>query len=403
MNALLIILLVAFIIFAIYMAVRTSQKNDTAKPKFTIEVSTGSSDVFNEDEKKIPKVVAAALGADTHQLQTQLDWNFTLKNLDAADAEKIVSIINNSELYEDMKNRHLTPIFAEKNIICTEVDDFISKLRSTFNQNLKSLIAGNSEWSSLGSKDKADLLSEYQEKALVGIHELPPGIDIVFLLSYDAEKIQMTMDDALIRDYGMDLIQGYMRFAADLDKVRVAPQDNRNRPLFDSLAAKGLAVRGTEIDISEILAILTLKDLNVIAGKSDGFYKRKNIAIEELMKLPNLKEKLGDHISFREIFKLKALPDSYGIKNLEEVASNWAYVDQIVTLIVKTISNAQYNYSRGFTESSYFKKFKVDCYRNYVECPLAVEYQSRQFSLKDIPKFPAHIGCTCTVSPVLDA
>ncbi len=403
MNALLIILLIAFVVFAIYMAVRTSQKNNSPKPKFTIEVSTGLSEISYEDEKRIPKVIAVALDDGAHQLQTQLEWKFTLKNLDAADSEKIVSIINNSELYEGMKNRHLTPIFAEKNIICVEVDAYLSKLRDTFNQNLQSLIAGNPEWPSLGSKDKQDLLAEYQEKALIGIHELPPGIDIIFLLSYDVAKIQMTMDDALIRDYGMDLIQGYMRFATDLDKVRVAPQDNRNRALFDNLVAKGLAVRGTEIEMSEILSILTLKDLNTISGQGDGFYKRKNAAIEELMKLPNLKDKLGDHISFREIFKLKALPESYGITNLEEVASNWAYVDQIVTLIVKTISNEQYNYVRGFTDSSYFKKFKIDCYRNYVECPLAREYQNREFSLKEIPKLPAHIGCTCTVSPVLDA
>jgi hypothetical protein len=76
------------------------------------------------------------------------------------------------------------------------------------------------------------LLEDYRKIAIKGIYE-KPNCDLFTL--FEKEPKDITVDDDLIKEYGFDNIQTYLRFADNLDKVRVISNDNYNRQRFEKL------------------------------------------------------------------------------------------------------------------------------------------------------------------------
>lgn len=321
-------------------------------------------------------------------------FQLTLLGADNALGRQIQNILLDDNTWDDKKKQKIVALFAEYNLKVKEVEAYKKKYGKVYFDKLEQLKNASAEWQAAGELDKEDLLEDYREIAIKEIYE-QANCDLVSL--FEKEPADITVDDALIKEYGFENIQTYLRFADNLDKVRVIPNDNYNRQKFEKLVELGLSIRGSSIPLEEILSTLTLKDLNEIANNPEKQFKRKNQAIEFILAIPNIEEKIGSKISLRELFKLKPLPEKFASVNLQEVSNAWSYAYEVVGLLVDTYRNANYS-AQTLKDKEYVKEYKVECWGNEENmCPCAKDLINKKYPKARPPKIPYHIGCNCSL------
>lgn len=319
-------------------------------------------------------------------------FELTLLNADENLGKQIRTILLDENIYDDKKRHKIVALFAEYNLKVKEVEAYKKKYGKVYHDKLDEQKNASSEWQAAGEMDKEDMLSDFRDIAVKTIYE-QANCDLITL--FEKEPNDITVDDALIKEYGFDNIEIYLRFADNLDKVRVIPNDNYNRPRFEKLVELGLAIRGSSIPLQEILSTLTLKDLNDIAGNPEKQFKRKNQAVDFILTIPNIEEKIGSKISLRELFKLKALPEKFSNVNLKEVSDAWTYTYEVVSLLVDTYRTAFYA-EQTLKDKEYVKEYKVETWGNEENiCPCAKELINKTYPKSRPPKIPYHIGCNC--------
>lgn len=321
-------------------------------------------------------------------------FELTLLGADNSLGRQIQNILADDKNWGDKKKQQIVAVFAEYNLKVKEVEAYKKKYGKVYFDKLEELKNASAEWKTAGELDKEDLLEDYREIAIKGIYE-QANCDLVSL--FEKEPKDITVDDALIKEYGFENIQTYLRFADNLDKVRVIPNDNYNRQRFEKLVELGLSIRGSSIPLEEILSTLTLKDLNEIANNPEKQFKRKNQAVEFILGIPNIEEKIGSKISLRELFKLKPLPEKFAAVNLQEVSDAWSYTYEVVGLLVDTHSSASYA-AQTLKDKEYVKEYKVESFINEENmCPCAKELINKKYPKSRPPKIPYHIGCNCSL------
>lgn len=321
-------------------------------------------------------------------------FELTLLGADNALGRQIQNILLDDKTWDDKKKQQIVALFAEYNLKVKEVEAYKKKYGKVYFDKLEQLKNASAEWQAAGELDKEDLLEGYREIAIKEIYE-QANCDLVSL--FEKEPADITVDDALIKEYGFENIQTYLRFADNLDKVRIIPNDNYNRQKFEKLVELGLSIRGSSIPLEEILSTLTLKDLNEIANNPEKQFKRKNQAIEFILAIPNIEEKIGSKISLRELFKLKPLPEKFASVNLQEVSNAWSYAYEVVGLLVDTYRNANYS-AQTLKDKEYVKEYKVEYWGNEENmCPCAKELINKKYPKARPPKIPYHIGCNCSL------
>lgn len=326
-------------------------------------------------------------------------FELTLLGADNSLGKQIQNILLDEKIYDDKKKNQVVALFAEFNLKVKEVELYKKKYSKIYFDKIEELKTASEEWKTAGELDKEDLLEDYRKIAIKGIYE-KPNCDLFTL--FEKEPKDITVDDDLIKEYGFDNIQTYLRFADNLDKVRVISNDNYNRQRFEKLVDLGLSIRGSSIPLDEILSTLTLKDLNEIANNPEKQFKRKNQAIEFISAMPNIEEKIGSKISLRELFKLKQLPEKYSSINLKEVSNAWSYTYEVVGLLMDTYRNANYS-TQTLKDKKYVKEYKVESWSNEENmCPCAKELINKKYPKTRPPKIPYHIGCNCSLRQEYD-
>jgi hypothetical protein len=321
-------------------------------------------------------------------------FELTLLGADDALGRQIQNILLDDKIWDDKKKQQIVALFAEYNLKVKEVEAYKKKYGKVYFDKLEMLKNASAEWQAAGELDKEDLLEDYREIAIKEIYE-QANCDLVSL--FEKEPADITVDDALIKEYGFENIQTYLRFADNLDKVRIIPNDNYNRQKFEKLVELGLSIRGSSIPLEEILSTLTLKDLNEIANNPEKQFKRKNQAIEFILAIPNIEEKIVSKISLRELFKLKPLPEKFASVNLQEFSNAWSYAYEVVGLLVDTYLNANYS-AQTLKDKEYVKEYKVEYWGNEENmCPCAKELINKKYPKARPPKIPYHIGCNCSL------
>ena len=290
--------------------------------------------------------------------------------------------------------QELLMLFATYNIKIKEIEEYKQKYRKTFYDRFEQLKRESTEYQNADTQDRADLEEEFFKQAQDCLYELA---------SYDAYKLfrsyDMTIDDEFLQEYGFDILNAYFTYANKVGKVAIIGKDNYHRDAFEKMAGVGLALRGKDIPIEELLTSQTLKTLNMIANNPDKEYKRKNQAIEYIIAHPEKKERLGDYISFRELFKLLPLPVKYANLDLDRVRMMWDCHREEVKILLFTYSHAQYS-ARDLKNI----KSAYNEYRNYniwvinEQCKCAKNMGKQIYTKDRLPKLPCHVGCNCSLS-----
>lgn len=401
-------IIVAVIAFFILFVIINSSKKQTTKP-----LSKASNDVqtaLGQSEINIPIKINVTTSAQRTErvkfpplkekgndfvINPHAPIELTLIGSSIDTANEIRNILDDDKIYRGKKIEMIAALFAEYNLKIKEIDTYRKKYQQVYYSKINELQTSSEEWKIASEIDREDLIKDFRRLALKEVYE-KADCDLITL--FENEPKDITMDDELIKEYGFENIELYVRFADDLGKVRIIPNENYNRPKFEKLVQLGLAIRGSAIPKELILPTLTLKELNEIANHPEKQFKRKNQAIDYILHLTNIDELLNKKISFRELFKLNPLPEKYSHINLEDLSEAWLYTYEVVSLLISTYERGYYSYLTLQGEKNYISGYKVTNYSSEENiCPRAKELINTEFTKSNPPKIPCHVGCTCNL------
>lgn len=296
-------IVVCILVWAIWQVARLGKSN-TSKEKFSqpeISISNSRSSSRSNVTHDLGPITRASVGGWV--LNPKSPFPLTVTNVDEAFACEFKAFCDEKRFLGVEQFRwSLVPKIARSNLRCQEIDEYVRIFKPVYLNEIERLKSDSVEWATAGEKDREDLLGTLKLQAVKRL-DIQPGCDLVTL--FECEPSGATIDDALIDRFGFETLQFYFRYAGDMKKVHVVPAEYRGqREEFEKLAEKGLACHGAEITLADILTTLKLKDMsNLVADLNPPRWSRKNQAIEFLLAVPNLHERLGRVISFRELFQ----------------------------------------------------------------------------------------------------
>ncbi|MBR1834270.1 MAG: hypothetical protein IJ785_02000 [Bacteroidales bacterium] len=393
-----LIITLGFVIFCFYMARKTYKRQKEQKGKLTIpgenpNLSDYKKVQFNFDmsEQTAPPKATGELRKVSEGWVINSGMPFELTILDCTKelAQRI------KELCEDgyyKAEKEMLVLFATHNIKVKEIEEYKQKYRKTFFDRYEQLRRESTEYQNADPQDRADMDEEFFQQAQDSLYELA---------SYDAYKLfcsyDMTIDDEFLQEYGFDVLNAYFSYANKIGKVAVIGKDNYCRAAFEKMAETGLAFRGKDIPLEELLTSQTLKTLNEIADNPEKEFKRKYQAIEYIIAHPEKQEKLGEYISFRELFKLLPLPEKYANLDLDQVRMMWDCHREEARILLLTYSHAQYS-ARDLHQAKEYHGNEPYVFRvsaSNEQCKCAKDMEKQKFPRNNPPKVPCHVGCNC--------
>lgn len=325
----------------------------------------------------------------SYVLNKDSKFPLTLYGADNFIFEKIQQVLDDQNTWN--KKSKLTPLFSEYNIKCKEIEEYIFKYKPAYTSAINTLKLNHAEYKDALELDRIDIENEL--KTIV-IDQLWERADCKLDRLFDNSEISATIDDPLIQRYGYGPLSKY--FSLQHQKGKIISNWDRND--FEDLVTADLVYTVDDIDVNEILLAQSLKTLNAICEKEEGFFKRKNKAVAYLDENPRLFQNIGKHIVTRKLFKLKPLPKEFENINLEEIQAHWAFLEEYVQLLVDTYDQAKNTQERITANKGWVTSYSVSCHEEYNSnfvCLRAREEAKKKYSKSKAPSIPFHIGCNC--------
>lgn len=321
-------------------------------------------------------------------------FELTLYNANPQEIKKAVQILKDDNIWN--KEKELLPLFAAHNIKCKEIEEYISKYKPLYHRFIEQSKANSTEYKSASEMDRLEIENEFKEEAINNLYERAAcELDVLF----EGSEIPETIDDELIQEYGFETISKYIGFSYRKEKII----RNRERKEFEDLLKADLAVSGSDLPNEEVLFSQTLKTLNKIAEKEEGYFKRKKKAVDYLKENPKLLVNIGKHVSTRSMFKVKPLPDKFKNVDLDSLSASWSYLKEYIRLLIDTYRNSE-RYTediKGYKSSFYkslIEEFSINKREDFVPefiCQRARKECNKKYSKNRPPKLPFHVGCNC--------
>lgn len=384
MELILVILFAGFI-WWLFQNSKASSATHQQAPEITVTVSSGYGTPI--------KVDWTTTSDNGFRIATNLALPITLYGLDKSEAEKLANALQDGQGYEIAE--WFTHLVAQKNIKCKEIDDWLAEAKPQFQALVQKRINADPNWTSASELDKADMLDEFEEGAALELPVRPGYVDATLALLV-GEPHDITIDDAFLERFKENpkVYQDLLYAISAGSKVQTAGAGDYRRKSFDELVEKGFMRRGKEIPMEDILASLTIKEMQEIAGTdANKKFTRKAGAIEFLMALPNLQERLDKVLSFRSLFQLKPIE---GV-NLEELAQAYAYSNEVARVILRTL-RSELNTER--TKESAKEWAPEEGWELDAEncCPSCRKQHGKKWRRLPQKLPPFHIGCECRLN-----
>ena len=319
-------------------------------------------------------------------------FQITLYNSDKKTIMQVEKVLKDENIWN--KTKELLPLFTKYDIRCKEVDEYILKYKPLYQNLLRDKLSNSTEYQQATERDKEIIEDEIKSEI---VNQIPERADCDLQTLFDFSEVDITIDNVLIQKYGFDVISKYFGLSHYHNKII----GHWERKDFEDLLNADLAITAENISQEEILASQTLKVLNSICEKEDGFFKRKNKAIDYLNENQNLKSNIEKFVATRNLFKLKKLPSEFDSLDVEKISANWNFTKEYIKLISDTFRNSEYNRETTNRENySWIKGFTVEKFEDYNSnfvCQRAREECKKKYSKSNPPKLPFHIGCNCNL------
>lgn len=260
---------------------------------------------------------------------------------------------------------------------------------------VKAHILTNEEWKTASELDKQDILHQIQLEAVNQLDIRPADSEAAITLLLE-EPSDITADDALLEKFkdSPDTFQSLLGILGSGTKVKKLSSDDYYRKPFEELYRRGLLRRGSEIPTEDILASMTMKQMQEIAGSdAPKKFTRKAQAIETLMALPDIQGRLGKVMSFRELFQLKPID---GL-DMNAVAKSFTYSTAAAKTIHRTLSSSYKAESMRVNESGEEDGYEWRLESEYC-CPSCRKRHGTRWKRRPSQFPPFHVGCDAWMS-----
>lgn len=297
--------------------------------------------------------------------------------------------------------RELTAFLLRTNARWVELEDYIERARGLYQRAIADQQHASTEWQTAGERDREDLRAEFQRAAIQTL-DVRPFADLTVLL--EDVPTDATLDDLLLQQYGFDALRLYLRYVRPRNPVRNVPADSRERGGFENLVKVGLARRGTDIPIQDILETCTLKEMNeMVSDPALPPFRRKRVAIDHLVALPDSQARLGRQLAFRELFQLLPLPEQFAHIDVGKLAQTWRHTHEVADLMQRTYVFGGWAAQQRATVLSMMGKrplyWRVHPVADDVTCPACRRAGQVGYRQDAMPREPLHPGCRCWVHP----
>ncbi len=334
-------------------------------------------------------------------LNPKASFALTLDGVDRQGAEEFRTSLEAMWESGPYNQRHaVAELITRTDARVREIETYVATFRPKYQASIGCQRQESAEWPVVSEKDRDDLLVGFREKAIDAL-DVRPNCDLLVLFEWT--PVDTNLERSFIARYGLEAAKLYIYLAGKREKIHVISADHRDRPIFEKLATMGLATRGQDIPTASLLAPLTLREMTEIAADTNPpAFRRKAAAIEFLESLPDIRDRLGKCLAFRELFQLCPLPPEFAALDLAEAVRAWQYREQIALVLVSTYwaagwdaHNAErfahdgYNFIRGWTLAR-----AAEC------CPSCQGKARIRFERNQRPRVPLHVGCTCRVDVV---
>lgn len=327
--------------------------------------------------------------ADGWVINPGTPFELTVLGCDLKTASLVRDLCNKND---GQAEHELLSLFATNNIRIKEIEAYKKKYASLYFQRIEELKATSVEYLNADSKDKADLLDEFRVAAQDCLYELPD--DDIYKLFIGED---VTVDDDLLQRYGFDCLEAYLSYYGKVGSVVTIPKDAYYRSAFEQMEGKGMAIRGMDIPITEVLNAQTLKTLNAIASVPEKEFKRKNQAVEYILGDEKATSRIGEHVAFRELFKLVPLPSEYESLDIGTIFKVWECHKVEIRLLIRTYNDSVYwgkRYSEDLeTRKELYNTCKISPTNE--KCRCAKDRSKQTYPVDNPPQTPCHIGCSC--------
>jgi len=316
----------------------------------------------------------------------------SFKNISDSNVQELKKLLDGESQWE-RNISEITFLIAQHNIVCIELDEFVTNAKNEISKSIKQQTTNSKEWGTSSEKDKADLLHEFQTTAIEKLNTKPSNQRAFETLLFSAPG-DVTVDDKLLEYFSgnEELYRFYVSNLGRSTKANKIPADDYNRKNWESLSELGLAKRGKEIPVKVLLETLRMKDINeFLADRLDKKLTRKAQAIEFAESQPDILDVLSNHISFREMFQVA---EPKGIE-ISEIKKCYEYATSQAEIIRDT-------YRTGYQTLSALEDAKDSEYDGWeIEaedcCNSCSKLNGKKTKRKPSKQPPFHIGCTCSL------
>lgn len=238
-------------------AVQRAAEVPEVRVTFTTSVSRGNRG--DEAPRDVGDLVKES--EDTWVLNPKSPLPLTVVGADRRLAEQLKSLLGTRE-YWSQKVPEVALLIAQHNLRFREVDLFVSQHKRQFDTDVSRQVAASTEWLAASEKDRADLRSEFEEKALEDLGISIGRVDLGELLT--GQPSAFDEDDELVRRFAgaAELYSFYLAQLGRSTSVVTVKADDYGRKSWEQLVEKGLARRGRDIPVQLLLECLKLKELN---------------------------------------------------------------------------------------------------------------------------------------------
>lgn len=360
--------------------------------KLTITSSVGSRRASSNEAPPRDVGPLTSVGQGAWILNPISPLPLTLIGANESTAKRVRAVLAKRQ-YWSQSVPELTLLIAQHNLRFTEVDEFVTHCRPKFEALVQQAIANSSEWPTASEKDRKDLRAEFEDAALekLGVHI--GYADLATLL--DGQPSGFEDDDELLRRFGSDSAL-YSFFLTQLGRASSAvtvKADDWSRKSWEKLVEMGLAIRGKDIPVQRILEGLRLKDLNeMLVGAVPKPLGRKAKAVEAVLALPDLQERISRFVSLREKFQAVPPPNL----DVEKLHQAFGYATAVATVVQQTYYTAVET-----LDVLDEKRRDPDMYDaweivNFQEpMPACAKPYCKKYSRLPAKRPPFHLGCDC--------
>lgn len=287
-------------------------------------------------------------------------------------------------------------LVARYNVRCKGIDEYVMKYRPQYLRTIERLKTQSSEWNGASERDREDLLGEFRQKAIEELPEKPGSNQEVVSILFEEEPADPTVDDQLISLFieDMETYCFYLYQLRSIGKVQIVPVDDYCRKHYEILVKNGLAKRGQDITLVQMLDGLRLKDINEVLqqGLIEKSFGRKAKAIEFALTVPDMIERLSKQVAFRELFQI-VKPENIDVVEIQKC---YEYANAVGTLLRNTYVSGvrtlkELKEAKG-AEFDYWEISGEDC------CSVCKKLHSGRYKRRPSKLPPYHIGCDCCLS-----